>query len=267
MARLGARMSRGAALGIVLLADCGGGSTGPSAPPMPSPSPVTRTMDGVTGGPIPAVVEAQVGRVKVDAPGYLSREQPPGDVFLWPAPDVDYVRYLIYGEFSRGGRLNRWIGGPFVSCGLDRPEITSTLDLMTLSTGITRGTGACNVTWEINPQDPEIVDRALAVTYRTWRGFGISAVRVVFRDEDAIRSSAAHEGGHILGFGHSSERSDVMFPNSSRTSQVFSSLERVQLTMMYLRRSVGNEWPDRDPGLAPADLRPGHDVVVEVANR
>lgn len=210
-----------------------------------SPRPVSvHVVDGTTGQP----VTATVGTGSYSAPGYLTREQRSGDVFLWPAPDPAYVQTLAYGEFSLGGRLNTWTGGAFVSCGLDRPEIQATLALMTAVTGIQQGTGTCNVTWEINPADPALATGGFAGTYRTWQGYGISSARVVFRDAGAISNSLPHEGGHILGLGHAGDRaSDLMYAFSDRRASSFSARELVQLNMMYRHRAAGNSWPDREP--------------------
>lgn len=240
-------MKRSLFLLLLLLAGCGGSNpVGPSPNGIPTPTPVPRVMDGVTGQPVSATVEPG----KFSAPGYLTREQRSGDVFLWPAPDQDYIRTLVYGEFSTNGRLTRWEGGAFVSCGIDSPEIQATVATMVQVSGIQRGSSSapCNITWEINAADPALATGGFAGTYRTWQGYSIVAARVVFRDAGVISNSLPHEGGHILGLGHAGDRaSDLMYAFSDRKASSFSARELVQLNMMYRHRAAGNQWPDREP--------------------
>ena len=219
------------------------GATAPTPSQTPSP-PAVAVFDGITGFPVAYTSEAEGGRLRVTANGYLTRDSRGyGQIFLWPAPDPAYIHELVYGEYAPAGRMTRWTLPYFSSCGLDGPEITDALALMTEATGLPhRPEMPCNVEWVL---DPAVVPAgARAVTLRTWFGYGIFDVRVAFRHSDAIVTSARHEAGHVLGLNHSPRDTDLMRPNPTVTS--FSADERVQLTMMYRHRQPGNAWPDRE---------------------
>src|SRR5262249_37014423 len=69
-------------------------------------------IDGLTGAPVAAIVDDIGARVRVSAPGYLTREQPrAATIFLWPAPDVEYVHRLVFTDGPTGKvtkPLQRW---------------------------------------------------------------------------------------------------------------------------------------------------------------
>jgi hypothetical protein len=233
---------------------------------MSSP-PVQFILDGVTGSPVQATAETISGSgrqfVRVTAAGYLQRDTRfTKQVFLWPASDPAYVNTLVYGPFALGQRLSRWMPTvPFRSCvgnGVDRRTIQAALDLMTSATGVPATTdGAdCNVTWEIDPTDTMLQQNPgyLALTYVEWSGFSIASARVVFRDRAAV-AHARHEGGHVLGLGHSIRPTDLMAAIPGSTDD-FSPEERIALTMMFHHRTPGNKFPDSDVDLGNAAASP-----------
>ena len=252
-------------LPLLPLAGCGGG--GGSAAPSASVS----VIDGVTGAALAgASVAGRPGdAVTVNQAGYIRRDTiVPRDnvITLWRITvDESYVRTLVYAESALRNRLVRWPGTtitvprdfpsditdavrPWVTLvPSDTPQVTIVID-------------ASNPGFA--PYPPDVIGVTLSQVADADAHF-ISS-QIVFKTEADLRrpGSLAHEFGHALGLNHSARQQDLMFPTTARTTTVFSTDERVLLTMMYAHRRPGQIAPDNDQALGQA----GTGVIRLIAN-
>lgn len=250
----------------VLLSACGrNGPSSPTrgAPATPAPAPPPTFRDGWTDQPVTANEVAppapQFGTfTSVRAAGYLTREawfrgEP---FYLWPQSE-EYVGALVYNEWVPQGRLSRWQSG-FVVADVEgaSAEVAAAAAEAAHASGLSvtvAASGAVRI--EVDPNDPYLPAGTGAVTYNTFRGNVVTGSRIVFKSFDHITGRGRrydnlllHELGHVLGLGHSSERTDVMYVENDRADEVrFSDRERVTLRLMYRFRESGNTFPDRAP--------------------
>ena len=158
-----------------------------------------------------------------------------------PAPlpaglDPAYVRALARVDAS--GRPQRWEGGPMRHCfgpGVDVAVAQRVADRMAALSGIPRAKdGPCNVEWVIEPT-PE---NTLANTTISGTATAIYRARIAFMTAfgSAHPGIARHEGGHVLGLGHSPRPGDLMRADYyDHTAGDFTADELALLAWMYGR--------------------------------
>ncbi len=180
---------------MVLLGACGGSPAGPSAVEVPQA----------------VQVATQTARVM------------PSDL------DPAYVLAISTGE---SGRQLRWEGGPFRHCfNVDGPQLEmaqATAARMTALSGIPRAeAGACNVEW--------VMDHEVGHTYANLHAseVGIIFATVHLHNNDRL-ANVLHEGGHVLGLGHSPRRFDLMNANTPPDGD-YTPDEIAVLAWMYAR--------------------------------
>jgi hypothetical protein len=279
------------AIGATAIVGCGGGGTtatptGAAALPTPVPSPVAvvpDVRDGDTGAPVADAVSTPPlvmpgAPLAVTAPGYLRRQQflsAAAPIFLWPQ-DESYVRRIVYAGGDYG--LIRWTGGfrvkPWPGT---EDKMAIVLAEVSRVTGlpITITDGPAEVELVFDPAEPELVNDALAITFRTFSGLTIVRSRIVFRSiaefiglsrlNGGRPNTALHEMGHVLGLDHSNDYRDVMSQEDDRNPTfTFGRKEELALRMMYSHRAPGNAAPDRAPGVPTSTtLRAPRAVVVD----
>jgi len=263
------------ALGLAAVG-CGGGGGSPTSatlPPAPTPLQVS-VFDGWTGQPVTAAISPQSplpgATLTAVAGGYLPRVQTAASqLYLWPAED-EYVRALVYSEFSNK-LLNKWPDG--FTIGLDAAlfddedvhavadETAAEVSRVTGLRVVVGRTGAVTVT--LDPDDGHILaNEALAYTTVSSQANRIVSSRIVFGERKYImgaggavvkRNTLLHELGHAIGLGHSLSSDDVMCPSwPRRNERTYSPGEEVSLRLMYRYRAPGNAAPDREAGIAAA---------------
>jgi Matrixin len=279
-----------AALALLALPACGGGSNSPTPLPSSGPPPTTLSaaptfLDGVTG----AAVGAQIApaaptsgqAVTVTAPGYLTRRQLfTGAPFqLWHAAE-DYVHEFVFTEFTDGSfRTTRW-AQPFVitldgDLATNDAVVAKTHAVMaeiqrTTGMAVTLGAGGA-VVIKIDPDLLETHD-AVGLAQMRYQGANVVGAELSFASRSEIVGSARadyantllHEMGHALGLDHSKDTRDVMTPGTGPGTRVgqYQEGESTALRMMYVHRSAGTYFPDRDPGVAAASsARPVRTVI------
>jgi hypothetical protein len=239
-------------IGLLLLlplAGCGGGGSA-------SPSASVSVVDGATGASVTgAAVGSRPGdTVTVDRTGYLRRDTiVPRDnvIHLWPnTVDETYVRTLVYSEAALRNRLVRW---PSTTITVPRDLPADVVELVRPWVNLVPSDTPA-VTIVIDPSNPAFASRPSDVVGLTLSQVADSdahflSSQIVFKSEADRRSTLAHEFGHVLGLNHSARPQDLMFPNTARTTTVFSADERVLLTMMYTHRRPGQIAPDNDQAL------------------
>jgi hypothetical protein len=242
-----------AAAGLLFLAACGGGSSGPSSAPV--------AVDGFTDQPVAAAFDPPAPRrgqnVTVTAPGYLPRVQVLDDapVRLWPG-DEAYVRALVYGDLAASGRLTRWNRSFVLSVPPGAESVAAEVAAevsRTTGLSITLGAGS-DVAVTVDPGDPFFASRpqATAVTRTLATSNMVVSATIVFRSRSTLlegHRTLLHEVGHALGLSHSPRTDDVMFEVDQPNQRRFSEREQIALRMMYAHRRPGNSPPDRDPAV------------------
>jgi hypothetical protein len=216
--------------------------------------------------------------VGVTAPGYLRRQQfaaAGAPIFLWPQ-DETYVRTIVYagGDFG----LIRWAGAFRVKAWPgteDKLAVVIAEASRVSGLPITFTDGPAEVEFVYDPAEPQLVNNALAITFRTYSGLTIVGSRIVFRSipeflglsrlNGGRPNTALHEMGHVLGLAHSNDYRDVMSQENDRNpSFTFGRKEELALQMMYSYRAAGNAAPDRALGVPTATaLRVPPAVVVD----
>jgi hypothetical protein len=141
--------------------------------------------------------------------------------------DPELVGTLI--RIDAQGWVQRWDGGPFHHClgpGVDRDVVDGAIAEMSSLSGIpTTDAGPCNVDWVRDYS----VGHSVTVTHGTSRA--ILYAQVTLHHDDI--ATARHEGGHVLGFGHSPRPLDLM--NATPRVETFSAEERAVLAWIYGR--------------------------------
>lgn len=248
------------AVGAVIQAGCGSGVVGPGPVRQEAPQSV-QAADGVTGAAVEAAVAPAGAGVSVQAAGYLPRVQVAAPtVWLWPQAE-SYVRGLVYGPHSPGARLARWRRA-FVLPPVDGVDVDDLAREIAGVVGLDVGVGPAGaVQVVVDADDPawEKYPAAVAVAYRDFDWYEVTACRLVFRY--GVRPATfAHEVGHCLGLGHSDTAGDLMTPGGGAAPH-FSAGEVVALSMMYRRREPGNAAPDVQAGVTSAGAR-GYRIAV-----
>lgn len=149
--------------------------------------------------------------------------------------DPAYVRTIAFVDET--GRPKRWEGGPFHHCfgeGVDVAAVERITARMTALSGIQRTeSGPCNVEWVVESQGTDTA----AIATLSGTATAIYHARIRFATDRASRlfSAAMHEGGHVIGLGHSSRMGDLMHPTRTGPEQDFTPDELSVLAWMYGR--------------------------------
>lgn len=170
----------------------------------------------------------------------ISAPSSPRPIPAWIDPSLRGTLLLT----DEAGWPKRWEGGPFRYCfdasvTRQRAMLEAVADRMTAISGIPRtAAGACNVTWKV-AADPYI---EVPVGSAQSRLFGtetsILKAEITFRFEDFVRGpDALHEGGHVLGLGHSPRPCDLMH-NGTCKGDDFTADELAVLAWIYDRPST-----------------------------
>ena len=218
------------------------------------------------------------------AAGYLTRRQlfTGAPLQLWHATE-DYVHGFAYGEFTDGTyRTVRW-AQPFVVT-LDGDLATNDAVVAKARDVLAEVQRTTGMAVTLGPNgavviriDPDILDTqdAVGVASMRYAGATIVSANLSFASRAEIlgtgradyANTLLHEMGHAIGLDHSKDTRDVMTPRSgpgTRFAQ-YQEGEATALRMIYLHRSAGNYFPDRDPGVAAAGragAQPRRTVIV-----
>jgi hypothetical protein len=258
---------------VFLASGCGSDSspTAPALPVAPTPLPVINLRNGLTGAVVQGTITQSGGRVKVTGAGFLTREQDANTdvVWLWPQNEA-YIQTLVYTHGGVNGgriRLYRWAPGSTIRLALGptlagdavaearlRSVASEAARWSRLSVTITSVPSA-NVIFEVDREATLAASpTAGAAAYGQSSGWTMIGARVVFLDRaTAVSSSGSsmflHEMGHVLGLQHSPNTADIMNATRPLRSEAFGGDEAAALTMMYLWRQAGNQFPDLALGI------------------
>jgi hypothetical protein len=119
-----------------------------------------------------------------------------------------------------------------------------------------------DVTFEVDPTDPNLSGNAIGLCYLRRSGQTITGARIVFPDAKWAKSDVAtHELGHFLGLRHSVEGRDIMAAEYSGAWPFFSEGETWAVTQMFQRKQ-GNIFPDTAPPASGSGAGRSEDVVI-----